>query len=167
MTLNSRAFRDALGHFATGVAVVSARTASGETIGLTINSFASVSLDPPLVLWSLDRGSDRFPLLMAVEGFGLGFLGQDGRDVSRRLSRKGQFSLAPDEVSAGTSGIPVLRSAIASFECAVEQRIEAGDHVIFLGRVLTCTHVGHEDPLLYYRGAYRALAAPDQPQGAG
>lgn len=159
MTLNSRAFRDALGHFATGVAVISARSAEAGTIGLTINSFASVSLEPPLVLWSLDRGSDRFPLLMQVPGFGINVLGQEGQDLSRRLARKGQSALAADEVADGPNGQPLLRQAIATFECAVEQRIDAGDHVIFLGRVLGCSHAGHDAPLLYYRGGYRALAA--------
>jgi flavin reductase (DIM6/NTAB) family NADH-FMN oxidoreductase RutF len=162
MTLNSRAFRDALGHFATGVAVISARAGDAGTVGLTINSFASVSLDPPLVLWSLDRGSDRFPLLMQVGQFGISMLGQDDRDLSRRLSRKGQFALNADELVDGPNGVPVLRTAIATFECAVEQRIDAGDHVIFLGRVLGCSHAGHEAPLLYYRGAYRALSAPGE-----
>ncbi|MFN9161957.1 MAG: flavin reductase family protein [Alphaproteobacteria bacterium] len=159
MTLNSRAFRDALGHFATGVAVISARAGDAGTIGLTINSFASVSLDPPLVLWSLDRGSDRYPPLMQVSRFGIGVLGREGEDLSRRLARKGQFALGKDEVADGPNGVPLLRKAIAAFECEVEQRIDAGDHVIFLARVLSCSHAGHEAPLLYYRGAYRALAA--------
>ena len=162
MTLNSRAFRDALGHFATGVAVISARTGDTGTIGLTINSFASVSLDPPLVLWSLDRGSDRYPPLMQVARFGIGVLGQDGMDLSRRLARKGQYALGNHEVADGPNGVPLLRSAIAGFECEVEQRIDAGDHVIFLARVLHCSHASHEAPLLYYRGAYRALAPRDE-----
>jgi flavin reductase (DIM6/NTAB) family NADH-FMN oxidoreductase RutF len=160
MTLNSRAFRDALGHFATGVAVISVRDPAGHPVGLTINSFASVSLDPPLILWSLDRGSDRFPLLMQVGAFCVNVLGQGERELSRRLARKGQSALLPEEIVDGTHGSPVLKQAIATFECAVHQRVDAGDHVIFLGRVEQCAHVGHEAPLLYYRGAYRGLDTP-------
>lgn len=158
MSLNSREFRDALGHFATGVAVISADTPGGETMGLTINSFASVSLDPPLVLWSLDKASDRFGVLMGVERFAVNVLGQDEQEMSQRLSRKGQSTLHAGEYARGQHDVPVLKQSAATFECVVHQRIEAGDHVIFIGRVIGCSHNSHETPLLYYRGAYRALA---------
>ncbi|MEQ1756063.1 MAG: flavin reductase family protein [Micropepsaceae bacterium] len=158
MTLNSRGFRDALGHFATGVAVVSAMGPNGLPLGLTVNSFASVSLDPPLVLWSLDRASDRFAALMQVEHFGANILAQAERELSKRLSRKGEYALQGDEVRMGHHGVPMLQNAIASFECMVHQKVEAGDHVIFIGRVLEFTHKGHEEPLVYYRGGYRELA---------
>jgi len=158
MTLDSRGFRDALGHFATGVAIISATGPDGGAIGLTINSFASVSLDPPLVLWSLDKSSDRFRLLMQVENFGVNLLGQAEMDISRRLSRKSESALGDDELRKGHHGVPMLKHAIASFECAVHERIEAGDHIIFIGRVLHAAHDSHEQPLLYYRGAYRGLA---------
>jgi len=157
MSLNSREFRDALGHFATGVAVISTFTEDGNTLGLTVNSFASVSLDPPLILWSLDKGSDRFAPLMQVERFAVNILGQGEQEISRRLSRKGQSTLQPDEFQKSTHGVPVLNHAAAIFECVVHDKIEAGDHVIFIGRVLASSHNSHETPLLYYRGAYRAL----------
>ena len=158
MTLDSRGFRDALGHFATGVAIISAVGPDGGAIGLTINSFASVSLDPPLVLWSLDKSSDRFRLLMQVENFGVNLLGQAEMDISRRLSRKSERALSDGELRKGHHGVPMLKHAIASFECAVHERIEAGDHIICIGRVLHSAHDSHEQPLLYYRGAYRSLA---------
>lgn len=158
MTLNSRGFRDALGHFATGVGVITASGPGGEPIGVTINSFASVSLDPPLVLWSLDKSSDRFRVLMQASHFGVNLLGQAEMEISRRLSRKGESALQVSEVRHGHHGVPMLKHAIASFECAVHERVEAGDHVIFIGHVLHCQHDSHEDPLLYYRGAYRGLA---------
>jgi flavin reductase (DIM6/NTAB) family NADH-FMN oxidoreductase RutF len=158
MALNSRAFRDALGHFATGVAVVSARVDGGAPVGLTINSFASVSLEPPLILWSLDRGSDRFRAFMQVDRFGISILGGAHQELSRRLARKGQSALEEAEIATGENGVVLLRSAIASFECEVFQRIEAGDHVIFISHVLSCAQAAHEEPLVYYRGAYRALS---------
>lgn len=158
MTLNSRGFRDALGHFATGVAVVSAMGPNGLPLGLTINSFASVSLDPPLILWSLDKSSDRFAALMQADHFGVNILGQAEKELSRRLSRKGENTLSGEEVRKGHHGVPMLQHAIAGFECAVHERIDAGDHIILIGRVLEFTHLGHEEPLLYYRGGYRELA---------
>jgi flavin reductase (DIM6/NTAB) family NADH-FMN oxidoreductase RutF len=94
---------------------------------------------------------------MQVEHFAVNILGLGEQEISRRLSRKGQSALQPDEFSKGTHGAPLLNDAAAIFECVVHERIEAGDHVIFLGRVLGCSHNSHETPLLYYRGAYRAL----------
>jgi flavin reductase (DIM6/NTAB) family NADH-FMN oxidoreductase RutF len=161
MSQDSRAFRDALGHFATGVAVVTARDPSGVPLGLTINSFASVSLDPPLVLWSLDRASDRFEAFMKAEYFGVNILGGESQALSHRLSRKGDSCLDGETLSEGPHGVPMLECAIAHFECRVEQRHDGGDHVIFVGRVLDCGHSGHGAPLVYYRGRYRALGEAD------
>ncbi len=158
MTLNSRGFRDALGHFATGVAVISARGDGGEPVGLTINSFASVSLDPPLILWSLDRGSDRFSLFMKSEYFAVNILGAAERNLSQRLSRKGEFSLSGEALRDGVHSVPILRNAIATFECSVEQRHEGGDHVIFVGRVLDFGNTTHGRPLVFYGGGYRELS---------
>ncbi len=157
MSQDSRAFRDALGHFATGVAVVSARGAAAP-FGLTINSFASVSLDPPLILWSLDRASDRFAAMMAVAHFAVNMLGAQSRDLAQRLARKGASSLGEANVRTGKHGTPLLEEAIAHFECSVEHRYDGGDHVILVGRVLAHDHRSHSDPLIYYRGRYRALS---------
>ena len=161
MSLNSRAFRDALGQFATGVAVVTARTPTGETVGLTVNSFASVSLDPPLVLWSLDRSSDRFEAFMQADQFAVNVLSDECLTLSQRLSRKGERSLHDEPLRAGTHDLPLLERALAHFECRVEARHDAGDHVIFVGRVLRFSHNENRRPLLYYRGRYRALSEPE------
>ena len=95
---------------------------------------------------------------MQVEYFGVNLLGQAEREVSSRLSRKGESALQEAELRKGHHNVPMLKHAIASFECATHERIEAGDHVIFIGRVLHSAHDSHEHPLLYYRGAYRGLA---------
>lgn len=157
MSQDSRAFRDALGHFATGVAVVTA-PADGGVLGVTINSFASVSLEPPLILWSLDKGSDRFAALMKVPHFAVNMLGGDARELAQRLARKGQAGLDGEPMRMSARGVPLLGCAIAQFECSVENRHEGGDHVIFVGRVLDFDHKSHSDPLIYYRGRYRALS---------
>ncbi|MDZ4867304.1 MAG: flavin reductase family protein [Alphaproteobacteria bacterium] len=161
MSEHLRNFRDALGHFATGVAIITTRGPDGAPIGLTINSFASVSLDPPLVLWSLDRTSDRFTAFMQAEHYAVNILGDANQTLSHRLSRKGEFTLEGEPVSTGPHGAPMLTCAIASFECRIEHRHEGGDHVIFVGRVLDFSHTSHGRPLVYYRGRYRVLADGD------
>jgi flavin reductase (DIM6/NTAB) family NADH-FMN oxidoreductase RutF len=158
MSLDSRALRDALGQFATGVAVVTARTPNGEAIGLTINSFASVSLDPPLILWSLDRASDRFQVFMQAETFAANVLSDECKALSQRLSRKGERSLEGEPLSKGEHDLPLLERALSHFECRVEARHDGGDHVIFVGRVLSFGRNRQRKPLLFYRGHYRALS---------
>jgi flavin reductase (DIM6/NTAB) family NADH-FMN oxidoreductase RutF len=158
MSEKLRSFRDALGHFATGVAIITAHGEGGLPLGLTINSFASVSLEPPLVLWSLDRSSDRFDAYMKTEYFAVNILGDANQSLSHRLSRKGEFTLEGEPVSIGKHSVPMLSCAIASFECKVEARHDGGDHVIFVGRVLDFSHTSHGRPLVYYRGRYRILA---------
>lgn len=158
MSQDSRAFRSALGHFATGVCVVTTVGPDGEEVGVTVNSFASVSLDPPLVLWSLDRASDRFPIFMAADHFIVNVLDGAAQHLSHRLSRKGERSIATELCARGLTELPILKDALAHFECKVEARHEGGDHVIFVGRVVSFDHKKDGDPLLYYRGRYRALS---------
>ena len=158
MPHDSRAFRNALGHFATGVCVVTTQGPDGDAVGVTVNSFASVSLDPPLVLWSLDRNSDRFAVFMAMDHFCINVLDAKAQHLSHRLSRKGERSIAAEPCAKGTTQLPILKDALAHFECHVEARYEGGDHVIFVGRVLSFDHKNDGDPLLYYRGRYRALS---------
>ena len=161
MSEHLRNFRDALGHFATGVAIITTKGPNGAPIGLTVNSFASVSLDPPLVLWSLDRTSDRFTAFMQAEHYAVNILGDANQTLSHRLSRKGEFTLEGEPLRTGPHGAPMLTCAIASFECRIEHRYEGGDHVIFVGRVLDFSHTSHGRPLVYYRGRYRVLADGD------
>src|SRR6185503_14640333 len=152
MPHDSRAFRNALGHFATGVCVVTTLGPDGEMVGVTVNSFASVSLDPPLVLWSLDRVSDRFATFMAAEHFCINVLDAGAQHLSHRLSRKGERSVAEEPCAKGMTELPILKDALAHFECKVEARHDGGDHVIFVGRVVSFDHKTDGDPLLFYRG---------------
>lgn len=155
MSLNSRDFRNALGQFTTGVCVATAAAPQGP-IGLTINSFASVSLEPRLILWSLDRQSDTFAIFASASHFGIDILGANARDLSARLSRKGKHELHDHELAPRAS-TPHLKGALAWFSCAVEARHNGGDHEIFVGRVLEFGYEPGGDPLVYYRGRYRAL----------
>jgi flavin reductase (DIM6/NTAB) family NADH-FMN oxidoreductase RutF len=156
--MDSRGFRDALGCFPTGVAVVTAGHADqDEHIGITVNSFTSVSLDPPLVLWCMDRRSYRHDIFAQATGFTVSILGTGHKDVSARLARPGEHSLDGIALLETDLGPPALADSLAVFECATEQRLEAGDHTIFLGRVLRFSRPSESAPLVFFRGRYNAL----------
>jgi len=159
MSDKSREFRNALGCFATGVTVVTARRPDGTPIGITANSFSSVSLDPPLVLWCIDKTSDTFADFEAAEQFAINVLSAEDMNVSNEMARSGRSAL--DEHIQGTgevTGLPVVETALATFECDVEHRHAGGDHVILVGRVLNFTASTDGDPLLYFRGKYATAA---------
>ncbi|HEX4370831.1 MAG TPA: flavin reductase family protein [Rhizomicrobium sp.] len=156
--MDSRGFRDALGCFPTGVAVVTAGHADqDEHIGITVNSFTSVSLEPPLVLWCMDRRSYRHDIFAQATGFTVSILGTGHKDVSARLARPGEHSLDGIALLETELGPPALADSLAVFECATEQRLEAGDHTIFLGRVLRFSRPSESAPLVFFLGRYNAL----------
>jgi len=158
MVDDKRKFRNALGHFATGVAVITTRVDEKAPIGITVNSFSSVSLEPPLILWSLDDKSDTLPVFNAVNCFTVNILREDHQEISNRLSRQGDHSLDGLAVRAGANGCPALEEALAHFECEVYARHEAGDHIIILGKVTHFEYSEDGRPLLYHRGGYQGLA---------
>lgn len=153
-----RAFRNALGEFATGVAAVTAMTKEGTPLGITVNSFSSVSLDPPLVLWCLDKQSDTLDVFTTCSGFTINILGGRQQDLSNRLARPGEHGLDDVATSTGVNGCPSIEQALVSFECEVETRHDAGDHVIIVGRVEAFHCRDAEPPLIYHRGTYCTLA---------
>ena len=157
-TLDSRSFRNALGEFATGVAIVTTQVGDDAPIGITVNSFSSVSLDPPLVLWCLDKGSDRLDAFEKCQGFTINILAAAQQDLSNRMSRSGQPYLDGVPVDEGENGCPYLSEALATFECDVHARHDAGDHIIMVGRVKSFHQPCAETPLIYHRGSYCALA---------
>jgi flavin reductase (DIM6/NTAB) family NADH-FMN oxidoreductase RutF len=161
MTQDARQFRNALGCFTTGVCIVTAAGRDCGAIGLTINSFASVSLDPPLILWSLDRSSDTLSVFAEVSHFCINVLSDDAAGLSTRLSVKGNHGLRDEVASIGTGGVPILKNALAHFECEVTARHDGGDHIIFVGRVVQFDYDERGRPLVYYRGRYRGLAPLD------
>lgn len=155
---DKRKFRNALGHFATGVAVITTCGQGKAPIGITVNSFSSVSLDPPLILWSLDKKSDTLTLFNSVGHFTVNILREDHRDISNRLAKQGDHSLEGLATRKGDNGCPALEEALAHFECEVYARHEAGDHIIMLGRVTHFEYSEDGRPLLYHRGGYQGLA---------
>lgn len=150
--------RRALGRFATGVTIVTTRTADGQLEGLTANSFTSVSLDPPLVLWSLNRTARSLPSFLAAQWFAVNVLGSHQSALSSRFAGSQGDRFAGLQFETGLGGCPVLEDGIAHFECSVHDRVDAGDHVIFLGRVERMRHRDGE-PLLYSGGRYCVPAA--------
>ena len=156
---DTRAFRDALGCFPTGVVVVTAEGA-GEVshIGITVNSFASVSLDPPLVLWCIDRRSRRHDAFAQAAGFTVSVLGAEHKGVSARLAGPGEHSLDGLALLQTPLGPPALADALAVFECARQEVIAAGDHSVLIGRVLRFHRPETGAPLVYFQGRYGALA---------
>ena len=169
MKFDSREFRDAMGCFATGITLVTALNEKGVPVGLTANSFTSLSLDPPLVLWSLDLKSDMVPIFTTCGHFGVNVLQKHHRAVSSKFASKQNHEFGDVSFETWDSGVPLIPDALAAMECEVYARHDGGDHVIMVGHVLRLkTHLEGE-PLLYFRGKYAELAneVPADPKPAG
>jgi flavin reductase (DIM6/NTAB) family NADH-FMN oxidoreductase RutF len=147
-------FRAALGMFATGVTIVTARAADGALIGLTANSFNSVSLDPPLVLWSLARSAASMAALSTGSHYAINILATSQKDLAERFATKDIDRWADVAYTEGVGGAPVLADVAASFECFNRSRYDEGDHVIFVGEVERCTHNPGASPLLFHGGRF-------------
>lgn len=158
MTFDTRAFRSALGSFPTGVAVVTTSASAEHHMGITVNSFTSVSLDPPLVLWCMDKKSDRYHAFTRAKSYTVSILGTDHQEVSSRLAKQGNHSLDGIALKPTRSGSPALADALAVFECEAEAVHEAGDHAILIGRVVHFARAEDGAPLVFFRGKYGALA---------
>lgn len=152
-----RALRQAFGRFATGVTVITTRGPDAKAYGLTVNSFTSVSLDPPMVLWCLDDRSERYPIFSHAAHFAVNILGVSQRDLAER------FAFGDDaqacqwvDASAGAQA-PVLAGAIGWFDCTPAQTVQAGDHLVIIGHVARF-YAGEGDGLTYYRGQFGAAS---------
>lgn len=153
----SRRFRNALGMFATGITVVTTRTPDGTPIGLTVNSFNSVSLDPALIVWSMSNRLPSLPLLEGCEYYAINVLAADQEDLSQRFASRLEDRFAGIEFDQGVGGVPLLRGGCAHFECRNTTRYPGGDHTVFISEVVDFDRFDRP-PLLYFGGAYRRLA---------
>lgn len=151
----SRQFRDALGRFATGVTVVTVATPTGP-LGITANSFASVSLDPPLILWCPAKVSMRHDALAGADHFALHVIGEDQKHIARGFSRAGD-AFGQCDWKTGAHDVPLIENCPVRFECQTQARIDGGDHTIMLGRVLRVTTTKSE-PLVFLNGHYGRFA---------
>lgn len=163
MPIDTSLLRQAFGAFATGVTVVTARDRDGGAHGLTANSFTSVSLDPPLVLWCVGDRSDAFGLFMEAPAYAVNILpaGDEARAMrfaGRGDQRLGEADCRPE--GPGPTGAPLLDGVLATLECEVRERIRAGDHVILLAEVKAVYGPGSGDGLTYFRSRFGRAASP-------
>ncbi|MDR2307516.1 MAG: flavin reductase [Paucimonas sp.] len=155
---DSRAFRRALGNFATGVTVITAADADGHKVGVTANSFNSVSLDPPLILWSIDKRSSSHAVFERAGHFAVNVLAADQIDLSNTFARPSDDRFAGIEHCLGEGGAPLLADCAARFRCETFQQLDGGDHWILIGKVLAFDDLGRA-PLLYHQGGYCMVLA--------
>lgn len=149
-------FRRALGNFATGVTIVTAQNEQGEKVGVTANSFNSVSLDPPLILWSIDKKSSSFPVFEQASHFAVNILSGSQIDLSNKFSRRNIDKYEGTSYQIGAGSAPILDHSSAVFECERHQIIEGGDHWIIIGKVVNFRDEGRS-PLVYHQGAYSGV----------
>ena len=152
--LDSRALRDALGRFATGVTVVTCVDADGAPAGLTVNSFGSLSLEPPLVLWSLRSASPSLPAFAGATHFVVNVLAEAQVELSRRFASRLGDKFAEVAWAPGLGGAPILEGCVAAFECETVARQTWGDHELFIGQVHRFEQAALA-PLLFQAGRYR------------
>jgi 3-hydroxy-9,10-secoandrosta-1,3,5(10)-triene-9,17-dione monooxygenase reductase component len=149
-------FRQALGGFATGVTIITTLGRNGQKVGMTANSFNSVSLDPPLILWSLGRQANCHDDFIAAEYFAVHILASDQQQLSNRFAETGSDRFADLDCSQGLSGIPILPHYSTCFQCKMTQQYDGGDHIIITGEVIEFTD-NQLQPLLFHRGNYKQL----------
>ena len=149
--------RLALGRFVTGVTIVTCRDENGEPVGLTANSFNALSLDPPLVLWSLRQASSTIAAFTNASHFAVNVLAADQVDLSRRFAKPSSAKFDAGEWTDGQGGAPLLAGCVAVFECRRRSHHAAGDHLLFIGEV---ERIGGsaDTPLVYHAGHYRTLS---------
>ncbi len=163
MSSQRQDMRTVMGHFATGVCVVSARRGDGRPVGTTVNAVTSVSLDPPLLLVCLARNSETLAAVIDSSTFAVNILAEEQREHSLRFAAKGEDA-HPEEVvfSEHDGQVPCLADALATIACRISALHEGGDHMIVLGEVLSMSSAEDDlAPLLFYRGSYSRLADED------
>jgi flavin reductase (DIM6/NTAB) family NADH-FMN oxidoreductase RutF len=163
MAFSSAEFRRALGVFPTGVVVITGRAADGAIHGMTVSSFNSVSLDPPLVLFSVARTVSSFATWQTATAWGISVLAEAQDGVSTRFAQSGGGKWSGFEPIAGTTGVPLIPGALAHFECERYAVYDGGDHLIFVGRVLALGRpAGVSGPLVFFSGRYHQIDRPRQ-----
>lgn len=154
--IDQKLFRGALGQFVTGITVITTLDSKGEPLGFTANSFNSVSLDPPLVLWSLAKSASTYTDFMAAEQFGVHILADDQVELSNRFASPSENRFQNLEYEL-KDGAPLLKDCLVRFECNLENIYAGGDHSIFVARVHTFDQNPDKRPLVYHRGSYAGL----------
>lgn len=169
--IDPKEFRAALGTFATGVTVITARAADGTSVGLTASSFNSVSIDPPMVLWSLAKNANSLAVFSTAEHWAVHVLAADQEHLSNRFSRAGADKFAGLDLQDNPHGVPWLEGCAARFQCKTSFQYEGGDHIIFVGEVVSFDRC-EQAPLVFHGGRYALAthkdsvpASDNSPQG--
>ncbi|MBV1880689.1 MAG: flavin reductase family protein [Pseudomonadales bacterium] len=157
MSTIERGFRNALGNFATGVCIISFFNENNNAIGITINSFTSVSLDPSIVSWSIKNKSQCYDIFSQVERYSISVLSNTQKDISSRYAKPGDHVMNIHEYYTSDNLLPIVKESIAQFECEKWKTIRAGDHDILFGRVTDFQCTEGDEPLIFYNGCYRGL----------
>jgi flavin reductase (DIM6/NTAB) family NADH-FMN oxidoreductase RutF len=158
--IDPRDFRNALGTYATGVTIITAVAADGKPYGLTCNSFASVSLNPPLVLWSLGLYSTSLSVFQNASHFAIHVLGASQQALANKFAKSTEDKFAGVEWLPGLGNVPLLAESVATFQCRAANRYYGGDHVIFLGAVEAYSY-NRDEPLLFAQGGYGRFSTAD------
>ena len=156
MTIEAQELRRVMGHFATGVTVITTKDKDGGPNGLTANAFMSLSLNPPLILISVDKGATCYTCFEPHNGFTVNFLSEEQEDISRRFATKGIDKFAGLKWKEGSNGAAILDGVLGHVECKITQCYDGGDHTIVLGEILNVNATG-ERPLLFFKGKYQRL----------
>lgn len=152
-SFDSRDFKTAMGRFLTGVTIVSCLDEQGKACGLTVNSFASVSLEPPLVLWSLIKGSSLHNAFSNAEGYSIAILADGQKDICYRFASDSEDRFQDISWRSGTLGLPIINDCLSVLECKSYAQYDGGDHIIFVGEVMTIhNHTDQLKPLSYFSG---------------
>jgi 3-hydroxy-9,10-secoandrosta-1,3,5(10)-triene-9,17-dione monooxygenase reductase component len=154
--MNADDFKAALGRFASGVTIITCKDQAGRPTGLTATSFASVSLNPPLVLFCLAKSTNCFDAFQATGAFGVNILARDQEQLSNRFASKEEDKFRGAAVYDGSLGSPLLEGALVRMDCAVEARYPGGDHIIYVGLVKS-VELAESAPLLYFQGKYHSV----------
>lgn len=151
-------FRDALGRFATGVTIVTAKSAEGRLVGVTANSYNSVSIDPPLILWSLSKTAGSMDCFMETEAFTVHILGEDQGDLAMRFASRGDNKYDGLDFELDSAGTPLLSGCASRLQCKTVHRYEGGDHMIFVGKVTSFDQCD-KAPLIFHQGKFKQVEA--------
>ena len=158
---DARAFRNALGQFPTGVTVVTATAPDGELLGMTMSSFNSLSLEPALVLFSIDRRARSLPQWLAADNYAIHVVAESQKDISNRFARPQSNKWSGLDYTAGRTGAPALAGAAAIFHCRPHRQVDAGDHVLFIAEVEDFETAPERRSLVFCQGRYQKLEATD------
>lgn len=156
MAIDPKDLRNVMGHFATGVAIVTTKDRTGKVYGLTANALTSLSLDPPLLLICVDKGADCYACFEESKIFAVNFLSEDQEQLSRRFATKGIEKFEEVQYHQGQLGVTLLEGAMGYLECKVVAGYEGGDHTIYVGEIQTAEASG-DRPLLFFKGKYYRL----------